>query len=506
MPLTQVSMWTEHGWKRVFAEDIYKIYGGKISSKSCMFVCDICGQNVSLAKGDIRKPYFKHSRGEHDKKCSERTSNYTKNNSFQLNELPIRINIKSNSCFNLEIGFISLPDNIEINDDNNITITSVENNKNENYFNYSFDRLNDSGITYLSVGEIPYEAYKIQTNLDYKDIEKFYPSLIEGIKKDGTLFDKVTRKKLVKNSDVQVGKSYYLLTQNKIFEDSIKIEEICCVNFLYKFWRVYEVVANEFNELVAKFFLRYNCRLTEKPVKMHTLWPIHVELPYKILHKDINIKMFFQGDAKIKSSKNNNIVSILNIENSNIVSFDNFEKQQIIFTERYNVIDYLYFFRNDLDYTIKEPDVKVRDYNNNFLNCGKQNTLPIKKSLYVIAPFDGEIIIRNKGKIINKYSLKSNEEIIVNEINYNFRIEILQGLDCVWWTEYIEEKIIDNEYELKILKKLQMAKSDIIPIPHTLGALSNKLDMYPNIQKWLYKKIRTGYIEYKALLILKSIV
>lgn len=64
MPLTQVSMWTEHGWKRVFAEDIYKIYGGKISSKSCMFVCDICGQNVSLAKGDIRKPYFKHSRGD----------------------------------------------------------------------------------------------------------------------------------------------------------------------------------------------------------------------------------------------------------------------------------------------------------------------------------------------------------------------------------------------------------------------------------------------------------
>lgn len=59
-----------------------------------MFIRDICGQNVSIAKDDIRKPYFKHSRGEHDKEYSERTSNHTQNNSFQLNELPIRINIK----------------------------------------------------------------------------------------------------------------------------------------------------------------------------------------------------------------------------------------------------------------------------------------------------------------------------------------------------------------------------------------------------------------------------
>lgn len=75
MPLTHVCVWDKNGWKKITVNQAVKMtrgYGG-VSASSGLFMCELCGQYVSLTSGNIRNPYFKHSKEEESKDCPERT-------------------------------------------------------------------------------------------------------------------------------------------------------------------------------------------------------------------------------------------------------------------------------------------------------------------------------------------------------------------------------------------------------------------------------------------------
>lgn len=60
--LTHVCMWSDHGWKRITAEQAARLHpGGTVSARSGLFMCELCGQYVTLTDGDINVRYFKHS-------------------------------------------------------------------------------------------------------------------------------------------------------------------------------------------------------------------------------------------------------------------------------------------------------------------------------------------------------------------------------------------------------------------------------------------------------------
>lgn len=507
MPLTHVCMWTdEHGWKKVTAKEADKIHpGGSVSAKSGLFMCELCGQYVSLTNGRIRERYFKHSKDEESKDCPERIFGSTVNSTFQAgaHELPIRINIISQKCFRFEIGFLTVPHNLLGKyDGQKIKIVPIG--YNINPFVYSFSRLNQEGITYLSVGERPAIMYKITTTSSNQELKNYWPESIEGIKK-GAFFDKTTRKKLPIDADVQVGKEYYLLTKSKLhgYGKHIHTTQICSINFFGENWRLYEIIADTFNEQTARFFLDYHCRLTEHPIKLYPLWPRYIEAPYLILHKDNNIKMFFQGDAKTKLFPIKPIDERV-LGNALLLHFQSSERQQMISAGRSKVLKYVYLWKNDLDYVAKEPLVEVKDIENNIWISGEQNILPKNNKLVVIAPMDGEIILKREKEIINKYKLMSNQKVVIDEIFYGVTVEILQGLDCVWRGQYLKKYNSKIEEEQELLKELQKATGRLISIPHTIGSLANKMEKYPEIKKWLYKKIRSGYIEEKAWKLLKK--
>lgn len=59
--LTHVCMWSDHGWKRITAEQAARLHpGGTVSARSGLFMCELCGQYVTLTDGDINVRYFKH--------------------------------------------------------------------------------------------------------------------------------------------------------------------------------------------------------------------------------------------------------------------------------------------------------------------------------------------------------------------------------------------------------------------------------------------------------------
>ena len=56
--LTHVCMWSDHGWKRITAEQAARLHpGGTVSARSGLFMCELCGQYVTLTDGDINVYY-----------------------------------------------------------------------------------------------------------------------------------------------------------------------------------------------------------------------------------------------------------------------------------------------------------------------------------------------------------------------------------------------------------------------------------------------------------------
>ena len=290
--LTHVCMWSDNGWKRITAEQAARLHpGGTVSAHSGLFMCELCGQYVILTDGDIRIRYFKHSAYEKSKDCPERTfgAGYSISYGSQEHDLPIRITNVSSSSFSFEVGLIRAPISslgkdfcIEIKPKGAFDIPYV----------YTKERLNYDSITYLPIGERPFEKYTLSFQNGNDKLREFWPAEIKGIDPEGTLFEKVSGKKLSYDADVEIGKEYYLLKRGYIYRksfSSVRIQEIMQKRIGWETWSLYVVSASAFNEDAARFYLDFHCRLTDHPISLQPVWPLFVEGNYIVMLSRWNV-------------------------------------------------------------------------------------------------------------------------------------------------------------------------------------------------------------------------
>ena len=92
--LNHVCMWSGRGWTPITAEKAAGLHPyGTVSAKSGLFMCELCGQYVTLIDGDRMVRHFRHSAAEKSKDCPERTFGagyvvYYKSNEY---DLPLRL-------------------------------------------------------------------------------------------------------------------------------------------------------------------------------------------------------------------------------------------------------------------------------------------------------------------------------------------------------------------------------------------------------------------------------
>lgn len=497
--LTHVCMWSDNGWKRITAEQAAKLHpGGTVSAHSGLFMCELCGQYVTLTDSSLQVRHFRHSSHEKSKNCPERTSGsgYLISYNSQEHDLPIRITGVSSSSFRFEIGLIRAPISslsrdfrIEIKPKDTLNVS----------YTFNKERLNYDSITYLPIGEKPYEKYILSFKNGSEKLHEFWPAEIDGIDPEGTLFEKDSGKKLTYDADVEIEKEYYLLKRGYFssgFYRSIRIQEISQKQFHLENWKLYVISASAFSEEAARFFLDFHCRLTDHPVSLKPVWPLFVEEKYLIKHSQNNMYMLVEGNVATVKTFPAAALHQLNYNTAPPMLYEILcsSRQQLISTGRTQALQYTYFWKEALDQVGASPTVSVVDLSGSEVVPGETNTLPYNKTLLFKSGFDGELIISNNNRVVDKRKISADKLLEVDRLSYGINIQVLIGLDVVWKIDFKKEQPSIADDEAEILKKISTVSGASIPAPHSLRNMLVAMSCYPRVCQWIRKCISSGTI------------
>lgn len=500
--LTHVCMWHGNSWKSITAEEAATLHpGGTVSAYSGLFMCELCGQYVILTGGYKRKRYFKHSAYEKSKDCPERTfgAGYSIPYDSQYHELPIRIKDISTSSFRFEIGLIRAPI-ISLSKDFRIEIKP----KGVNDISYVFskERLNYDSITYLSVGEVPFENYTINFRNGSNKLHEFWPAENNGIDPEGTLFEKDSGKKILYDADIEIKKEYYLLKRGSrtvMTCQGMSKKKILQKQIGWQTWTLYVVSASEFNEDIAKFFLDFHCRLTDYPISLQPVWPLYVEGNYLVKHSQDRMYMLVTGNVAALKTFPSVSVRKYNYDNKKdktpiIYDVDCSDRQQLISVGRSKALKYTYFWKETLDKDGLVPEVLVTDLDGIQVASGEMNSLPRNKTLRVKSVFDGEIVVSINNRIIDKRKIKADKIIDFDGLAFGLCIKVVIGLDVIWQIDIKKQAAIVVDDECEILQKINNASDKTIKAPHSLKNILVGLQRYPQVCQWIRLCIKNGVI------------
>ena len=492
-------MWSDSGWKRITAKQAAKLHpGGTVSAHSGLFMCELCGQYVSLTDGVIQTRHFRHSAYEKSKNCPERIfgAGYSISYSSQEHDLPIRITDVSSSSFRFEVGLIRAPISsfsrdfcIEIKPKGVLDVSYV----------FTKERLNCDSITYLPIGEKPFEKYNINFKNGSDKLRGFWPTEINGIDPEGTLFEKTSGKKLTYDADVEIEKEYYLLKCGYFYKrpySSIRIQEFAQKQFGWETWTLYVVSASIFCEESARFFLDFHCRLTNHPISLQPVWPLFVEGNYIVKHSQDSMYMLVKGNVATVKTFPSAVVRQLNY---NVVHPKLYEvlcsnRQQLISAGRTQALQYTYFWKEPLNQVGLSPKILVTDLSGSEVSPGETNNLPYNKTLIFKSTFDGEIVISNNNYVVDKRKISADKQLELDELSYDVSVQVVIGLDVVWKIDFKKRWSIITNDEVEIMKQIGNVSGASIPAPHSLRNILAGMNRYPQICQWIQKCIKEGTI------------
>lgn len=502
--LTHICMWSDKGWKRITAEQAAEQAAkrhleGTVSAHSGLFMCELCGQYVGLTAGRKNRRYFYHSSYEKSKNCPERTfgASYSTSYGPQEHELPIRITGVSSSSFRFEIGLIRAPISSL---DKDFCIEIKPKGAADTAYVFKKERLNYNGITYLSIGERPFEKYTLSFKNGINKLHAFWPTEVKGIDPEGTLFEKTSGRKLTYDADVEIEKEYYLLKRGYFYRGhhgSVQIQKITQKQFRWDTWTLYVVSASEFSEDSARFFLDFHCRLTDHPVSLKPVWPLFIEGDYVIKHSQHSVYMLVEGNvAAVKTFPSATILQLSqNSVQSKLYEVHCSGRQQLISAGRTQALQYTYFWKEPLKQVGASPKISVTDLSGAKITPGETDVLPHNKTLRFKSPFDGELIVFANDRVIDKRKLFADKVLELDVIAYGVNIQVAIGLDVIWELHFKKQRSIIANDEDAILKWISNASGASIPAPHSLRNILSGMNGYPRISQWIRKCIQEGTID-----------
>lgn len=511
--LNHVCMWNGKQWQRITAEEAGKKFPYTVSAESHIFICELCGQSVILTSGDKRIRYFKHNRGEDEKNCPDRSGN-TGYETFKNGDhgLPLKIVFDDDAKkrFHFELGMIPVPQGFLINVQNRQI--KIFPRGNESPYVYNFERINPDTVTYLDVGNLPYEQYSVEVD---SRLKKYWPETIKGPSPKGSLFDGKTGKLLIPDSEVTAHKDYYFLKlgSQKSYDipKDIFLKFVCKQNDFY----LYTFRCSLYNEDTARYLWKLHYRLTDRPVSIQPIWPLYRETPYTITHNRDYTYFFINGNNESEKGsgirteiypmpehpvqpKKQGSITLLKVPCKS--------DRVMISAGRSKVLTFRYFYRRKMDETADIPPAEVRDGKGNRMEQTIYTRLPAQKILIISAPYDGKVRVRDGHRVLVYEDLKSGRAFSQKIDRLGVIVEILQGLDVVFKIEFKKKKQSSTRHEKRWIELLDHCSGDYIPFGRHIALATARLENMPKLRHWVMKCVKSGYIREDALRIIQSIL
>lgn len=507
MPLTHVCVWDPIiGYRRISVEEASKLYPYEVSANGGQFVCELCAQNVGLSKArvDTGTRYFFHSSAAQNKNCEDRQVQLSHSANRRLASLnshtmPLRISLSGRS-FTLEIGFFFPPDKSAHCDTIRIA------NDSKQVFEYSFERIEHVGTTYLNVGSVPSRVYGVEYVNANHALKCFWSNSITGINRGGSFFDGNTGEILQPGGKAYSGNCYYLLRRQPVFSSvkDVKIVELSREQVgSYSTWYLYKIEVTNFSAHSARFFLKHEIFLTEKPTKFYPIWPAYIKAPYFICHNSSELYFYICGDdAELKAFPA--ATNVLSTQEGKLYKLHTRDREQLISLGKSGTLGFSYLIRQPVYKEAKIPTVDIADTSGDHLTQNSYSILPKTKIISVVAQFDGKAVVRKNDKIQYVYKVSAGGLLEIDGLSYGMDIQIFQGCDLVRTISFAREnKDLNSRVTDEILvKKLMACSGQTMPVTHKFGAIASKYSSYPKTKQWIYKIIKHGYIPRSAYKIL----
>lgn len=504
MPLKHVYMWeAEIGYRFVTAEEAQTMYPNGVAAKSGFFICWLCQQEVTFTRKGKMISHFRHKSSAQDKECEDREKRQSTGENGSLaksDPRPVRLRLcLCGEKLSFELGLycpseqVDLPGKFEISGG-------------KHSWEYSSQRL-QCGITYFSVGGTLCKEYQINVPTPFS---KYWPKTVKGVDPKGTLFVKNadgTATRILPGGKAPWERSYYLLQKEKIYSSPTSVLEIReRLSFLG--WYLYEISVNCFSKQAARFFLKWQIQLTNRPVSFYPVWPVYKETPgFRCYHA------LGGSFSKIKQyvymeERNGNLWAYPKIEltgdpmnRGNLYCFQAKERSQLVSLGAGGVLGVSYMRADDLREIVATPQVKVESADG--ILAEDIFTKPPKgKRIFVTVPFDGRVLYFRGGSYRGAIPLIAGVRAEIPEISLGMEIRIFQGQDLVRTLRVERPAIASDEEDAILLKQLRACRGSERMAPHSLGALANVLKACPKTRQWLLSVIRMGRISERAYRIL----
>jgi len=140
------------------------------------------------------------------------------------------------------------------------------------------------------------------------------------------------------------------------------------------------------------------------------------------------------------------------------------------------------------------PEVLVTDLLGVGVDSGETNILPYNKTLRFKSIFDGELIISNNNRVVDKRKISADKYIELDGLSYGLSIQTAIGLDVIWQIDFKKQQPIVAKDEIEILKRITNVSGATIPVPHSLRNMLAGMNCYPQICQWIRKCIKNGII------------